>query len=373
MRAKRSSSGLLSAAMGAALCLPVTASAAIQLAGEALEVYGRLHLSLDVSNADSNSAPDTPPDGTNLSLSSNESYLGFAGRHALDPAWTLLWQLEQEVRPDEGSGNFATRNSFVGVRNQQAGTLLAGHYDTPFKTVGKRWAVLTDTVADRRSILGAGASSGNILNQRVDNALIYMHTVQSLEFQVLYATDGQDSRPGLMDDNDNDVFSAAAWFTLGALELSAAYEHWSGLQLASGEDVASGRADGLRLAARHRLADNGHVGVIVEAIDTSSALAELDRNAIGLNGSYRVGQNVLEAQLLFAGDRSGVGNSGAINLGIGLTRRIDPQTEVYGAFSFTDNESNARYRLAGGGHGDKIDTVPGGTPFALSAGLVFRF
>ena len=371
----RRTKNLLSAAACAALCLPGAAPAAIQLAGETLQVYGRLHLSLDLSHADSDGAPGSPPDGMNLSLSNNASYLGFAGRHALDPQWTLLWQVEQSVKPDEGSGDLASRNSFLGVSKEGVGTVLAGHYDTPFKTMGKRWAVLNYTVADRRSILGAGAISNNVMNQRAKNALAYLHTVEDVEFQLMYATDGQDSRPGFMDDNDNDVFSAAAWLTLGQLELSAAYEHWSRLHvLQDSEDLAaSGRADGLRIAMRHNVSEAGHVGVILEIIDTSAAIADLDRSVFGMNGSYRVGGNVFEAQLLYATDRRGVSNSGAVNLGLGMTRSINPQTQVYGAFSFTANESNARYPVAGGGHGDRVDTVPGGTPFSLSAGVVFRF
>lgn len=352
-------------ALGASLAVPATSMAAIQLSGNALEVYGRFHLSLDINDADQAGS------STNLGVSSNSSMIGFRGRHAVDPRATLLWQLEQGFRADSGSGNLATRNTFLGVENPDYGALLAGYHDTPFKDVAKRWAVLSYTVADRRAILGSGDGINNVMNARGKNSMIYINKVQDLEYRVMYAADTVDANGGAgPDDNDNQLFSAAAWYTLGALEVSAGFERWSNLE----SGAQSGRATGLRLAATHRVGGNGKVGVLFETIDTNTAaLAGLDRNAFGFNGSLRQGALTFDAQLMIAGDHRGQGSSGAINIGLGVTRAINPQLDVYGAFSMTDNDSNANYNAVGGGHGDLVPTSDGGTPYAFSVGGVFRF
>ncbi len=350
--------------LGAALAVPTAASAAIQLAGDALEMYGRINLSLDVNDTDS------PGSDTNLSVSSNTSMIGFRGQYGLDPQATLLWQVEQGIRVDSATGNLASRNTFLGVQNADYGTVLVGYHDTPFKDVAKRWALMNYTVADRRMILGAGAQINNVMNARAKNSMLYKHTLQGLEVRAMFATDTVDSTPAAPDNNDNKLVSAGAWYTLGALELSAAYERWS--TLVSGP--AQGRATGLRLAATHRVGGKAKVGALFETIDTSSAsLANLDRNAFGFNGSYREGLTTLEAQLLIAGDHRGTSNSGAINLGLGITRAINRQLDVFGTFSMTDNDSAASYKAVDGGHGDHVPTVNGGTPYAFSAGAVFRF
>lgn len=344
---------------GSALALSPSAGATVALAGQTLEVYGKIDLSFDLSDT------DTSGDSSNFSLSSNESQLGLKGRHDINPELALVWQLEQEYRTDEGGGEFATRNTFAGFSNRSFGSVLFGYYDTPYKTVGTRWDVLGNTVADSRSLLGAGALSGDVMNQRAKNALLYMNTFQGLEVQAMYATDGQDSTPGDVDNNDNDVFSAAAWYTLGLLKLSVGFEDWSNLD-------GAGNAKGLRLAATHQVTRDGQIGLIFESISADD-LDDLDRNVVGVNGSYRIGAYTYAAQVLLADNSDASGDSGAIKYGIGVTRQLDAQIQIYAAFGMTDNEDNAQYKAVDGGHGDKVGTEPGGTPSAFSAGFNFAF
>lgn len=363
---KRSMRNLYFAALGIGLCTPGAAAAAIPLVGKALELTGRMHLSLDASDTDG-------PEGSNIGVSSNTSYVGLRGVRGVNETWTLQWQIEQEIEVDDGSGGWASRNTYLGMEHIRLGTLRVGYQDTPYKTMGGRWSVLTDTVADRRAILGAGAESNNVMNQRARNSVMYLNKVGGLEYQLMYAAQGQAGSDGSVDDNDNAAISGALWYRAGALELSAAAERWSGLNTGIGGGT-DGRATGVRFAAQQSIGQQGRVGAIVEIIDTSADnMAELDRNMLGVNGSYRSGAYVLDAQLMFAGNRRGLGDSGAINLGLGVTRQIDPMIDVYGAFSVTDNEANAQYKATDGGHGDEVGTVPGGTPMVISAGIILRF
>lgn len=200
------------------------AHAAIQIAGDKLEVAGRIHFSADLSDTDGQPA-DGSEEGTNLGIASNSSYLRFAGKHPLDTAWTLQWQVEQGFRGDAGGGSWASRNTYLGLEHERYGKLRIGYYDTPYKTMGKRWAVLTDTVADRRAILGAGAESANVLNVRAANSVIYLNKVDDFEFELMYAAQGQSGGDGGTDDNDNAALSGAFWYTVGPLELSGGLEH----------------------------------------------------------------------------------------------------------------------------------------------------
>ena len=191
----------------------------------------------------------------------------------------------------------------------------------------------------------------------------------------MYAAQGQSGGDGGADDNDNAALSGAFWYTVGPLELSGALEHWFGFNTnrPDGPDT-DGRVTGLRLAARHAIGANGSAGLIFETIDTSDAeMAELDRDMIGINGSYRFGKNRIDGQLMYAGNRRGQSSSGAINLGVGIAHQFDRQIEIYAAASITDNDANARYKATDGGHGDEVGTNFGGTPRAISAGLVYRF
>jgi predicted porin len=341
------------------LTLSPVAGADVALAGQTLEAYGKLDLSVDLSDT------DTPGDSSDLSVSSNESLLGLKGQHDINPDLRLVWQLEQGYRTDEGGGEFASRNTFAGFSGHSFGTVLLGYYDTPFKTVATRWDVLDTTVGEARSVLGAGSVNGDVMNQRAKDAIVYLNTFGALEVQAMYATAAQDGPAPGVDDNDNDLFSAAVWYDLGLLQLSLGYEDWSNLQ-------GAGDVNGLRLAATHQVTRDGRVGLIFETISADD-LEDLDRSVAGVNGSLRVGAYTYAAQVLIADDSDAAGDSGAIKFGLGVTRQLDAQTRIYAAFGMTDNDDNAQYAAVSGGHGDVVGTSPGGTPNSFSAGFSFAF
>lgn len=368
--------GWTAGAVTAAAVLAATpAAGAIELAGDRLVAAGRLHLSADLSHTDGQPPPEDSARGANLGLSSNSSFLRFAGRHPLESEWGLEWQVEQGFRTDSSGGSWATRNTFLGLTHAAYGTVRLGHHNSPFKVHGSRWGVLSSTISDRRNILGAGARSGNVMNRRAANSVHYLNRFDALEVHMMYAAQGQSANDSGVDDNRRGALGAAAWYTVGPLEVSGALEHWFRLDIGGPDGRTDGRATGLRLAARHRVGSAGSVGVLFETIDTSDEdMAQLDRNAFGINGSYRLdSRNRIDGQLLYAGSHRGLGSSGAFNIGIGLTHRYDAQLELYAAATVTDNGRNAQYRLADGSHGDKIGTALGGTPKAVSAGAIFRF
>jgi len=355
---------IVSAAALIGLACSALPTGAAELAGKAFEVYGKLELSLDYSDT------DQPGSSADFSLSSNTTRLGFRGEHVIDPNYTLVWQVEQELFPDQGSGLWATRNTYAGFQTAKYGRLIFGHYDTPFKTVAARWDVMGDTVAERRAILGASALDGNQLNQRAKNAILYSYNFKpSLELQAMYSTDGLNTSGGQTpDDNTYDMLSVGVFYRNGPMDLSAAYEHWGEFIGPSGP---YGTINAIRLAGNQKIG-NGRIGIIFENIGADTA-NHIDRSAFGVNGELYRGKFTYKAQLLFADDYSGQSNSGATRIGVAVFDKLDKQTDVYAALGVTDNDNNARYQGVDGGHGDEVPTVLGGTPSALSAGFIFTF
>lgn len=355
---------IIVAALSIGLVCGTLPTQAAELAGKAVEVYGKLELSLDYSD------PDRPGRSADFSLSSNTTRLGFRGEHVIDSNYTLVWQIEQELLVDQGSGSWAARNTFAGFQTAKYGRLIFGHYDTPFKSVGTQWDVMGDTVAERRAILGASAVDGNQLNQRAKNAILYSYNPKpSIELQAMYSTDGQNGSTGNPpDDNAYDVLSLGAFYKDGPLALAAAYEHWGKFDGPSGP---YGTINAIRVAGNQKIG-NGRIGIIFENISADSA-NHIDRAAFGLNGEFYRGTLTYKAQLLFADDYAGQSNSGATRIGLAVFDKLDKQTDVYAALGVTDNDNNARYQGVDGGHGDEVPTTFGGTPSALSAGFIFTF
>jgi predicted porin len=348
---------ILSTMLCAAVVMPGTASA-YEIFGKKLEVYGKAHISVDASKDDK--ADET----SETSISSNSTRLGFKGKHEINDNLAIVYKIEQEILFDQGEGTFASRNAYLGVKGG-FGTVLAGKHDTPFKDVGSKWGMFGDTVADRRAILGAFDGKGNKMNQRANNSIMYIGKFgKPLEFRAMYSTDGLDSSGGAIDAEDENLFSTSLVYKTKKLRLGVAYEDWDNLD-------GNGQVDGWRAAGTY---DFGKVkaGLIYESTNSDNSL--FDRNVWGVNGAFKIAKGTtLKAQYLVADDHDGESDSGANIASIGLFNKLDKQTTIYAAYTRTDNDSNAKFQGVDGGHGDEVKTDDGGTPSALSAGLIFKF
>ncbi|MBK8167522.1 MAG: porin [bacterium] len=148
---------------------------------QAWTMYGVAHASVNsLSNGND----------SQLGVSSNTSRFGFKGTSPLNDEFTAFWQFESTLdltgsfkstesittttyrleddpeAPGESilvpvtntqtithSGTtLSTRNSFVGVKHKDAGSLLIGRHDTPFKSLGRKVEMFPDQLADFRML-----------------------------------------------------------------------------------------------------------------------------------------------------------------------------------------------------------------------------
>ena len=327
---------------------------AIEVVGKKLEIYGKIHMSVDVSDEDGASNDD------GLSVSSNSSRLGFKGEIPAGDV-SFVYQMEQEVRLDDTSGGtFATRNTYAGIKGS-AGKLILGHHDTPFKTIGSKWGIFGDSVGERRAILGAGYVNGNQLNERARNAIMYEYKNKKMTFQALHAVDPEGAS-GSNDDTDNKVTSIGVLAKLGGFHLGAAVESW---------DNHSRMADGdaTRLSATYKFGF-GQVGAIWENIDSDS-VAEWQRDVIGVNALFKVSKST-DIRVQYH-DADGTTATGASKLGLGVFHKLDKSMKVYAAYGATDNDANADFKAVDGGHGDEVGGPVGGNPSSVSVGFEYKF
>lgn len=346
-----------------AIAMPMSAGAA-QVAGEKLEVYGKVHVSIDSSDRD-----DVAITNDGMSISSNSSRLGFKGKLATESNIDVIYQIEQEIAFDDASkADFANRNTFIGLASG-AHSLRAGIHDTPLKSVASKWGVFGDSVGERRSIIGAGATRGNKMNNRVKNMLMYQLKNKDIKLQAMYAVDPEGNNAGSVDDNDTKMKGLGLWYTMGGLQLSAGWEDWK-----ANSEIEDGSA--YRIAAVYKM-DANQFGLIYEDI-SSDALAgtalEFNRSAYGVNWKFKYSKKAdIRVQYLVADSADNSTDTGANKLGVGVYYKLDKKAKVYLAYAKTSNDVNAQFQAVDGGHGDEVKTVAGGEPTALSAGIEFKF
>jgi len=349
---------LIAAATVASILLPTTYANAAQVLDKKLEIYGKVHLSVDSSDTDN---PAVTNDG--VGISSNSSRLGFKGEL---PAGDLkfIYKIESEVSFDEGGSSLAGRNTYAGLKGG-FGQIILGQHDTPFKTVGSKWGIFGDSVGERRSILGAGYTSGNQLNERAKNAIMYTYKTKAITFDALYANDPE-SASGTQDNTDKNVLSVSLRYKNGPFWIGVANESWE-------EHSKMADGDALRVAARYKFGSTAQVGLIYESID-SDTVNEWKRDVTGINAKFNITKSTnIRAQYLIADDADNTTDTGAEKISLGVFHKLDKKAEVYIAYGATDNDANAKFQAVDGGHGDEVKTATGQDPSALSLGLIYKF
>src|SRR6266480_5003502 len=205
-----------------------------------VQFYGKLYP--EFIRATSSGATETgasvstlasPPTGTTagsrLAVDSQNSYLGFRGERKFgNTGLKGIWQIEQSVELDTGTGVFSNRNSFLGLAGG-FGTVKLGNMDTIYKEYGQVEEIFGLTSgnfispSNVLSQIGVGNNSAARFHERAKNSIQY----QTPEFQgfqagLQYSPDETKSDVG--NELNKDLWSMGVKWESGPLYLSAQYE-----------------------------------------------------------------------------------------------------------------------------------------------------
>ncbi|HUQ25211.1 MAG TPA: porin [Burkholderiales bacterium] len=157
-------------AVGALFAAPAV-HAQISLGNETIgtvQIYGKLYPQFIVAKGQGSTQPGTgvstlvsangvlggaavQDHGQRNAIDSQNSYLGFRGERSLGGSLKGIWQLEQAIEIDTGTGTFSSRNSFAGLSHGTLGTVKLGKMDTIYKEYGDTFSMF-------------GISSGNFVS-----------------------------------------------------------------------------------------------------------------------------------------------------------------------------------------------------------------
>lgn len=147
-------------ALGAGLAGAAVAQTTVATPIGNVTIYGKLYPETTVTDFNNNTTTGPVSDLTGAlggpnskrpSVDASNSRIGFRGNEGIGGGLNTIWQIEQRVRIDTGTGAlFANRDSFLGLAGG-FGTVKLGFMDTAYKQVG-----------DQLSFLGI--SSGNFVS-----------------------------------------------------------------------------------------------------------------------------------------------------------------------------------------------------------------
>ena len=397
------------------LAIAVSAALAAGSAQAAVEVYGKLHLSLDQTdngntyNGNTNAtAANAGTKAKSLYVSSNASVLGFKASEDLEGGMKALAVIEVQVEADNQTKTipFTEREVYAGLGGG-FGTARIGKIDTPMKLLGGVADLFRDQVGDNRNLTSKASGLGLVTNSplhnttgypsytysatsqkpgwevRASNALAYTTPdMAGFTVSVLYQPD-----EGRQDSSMKDV---AARFSSdiggGKLVAGLAWEThgkaWNNDEKAETAIRAAGSfsISDFKVAALYQKASNMNAvstTPLVPAVISPAApaipkvtAASYDRTTWGLGGSFKIGAGAIKAQYYKAGETSSANADGATMIAVGYDHNLSKNTKVYVAYAATKNDQDTTaldsagipkaggtFTAAGGGHDNNPNNV----------------
>ncbi len=378
---------LLSIAVGAALAAgPLLASADLKL-------YGRLHVSVDFHNpGDKGVTTGGGSDRKSTNVSSNASRWGLDISEKLGGGMTAIGKLEQAVYADGEDATQTPHARWVGLQGG-FGKITAGIHESPFKLIGRAVELFPEYVGDARNITASGATTAANAASNADNngsigweqrpANSVQYSTPSLNgFVLSYLFSADTTGSTASEDNRRRLDDVSVVYAKGPLYVGLSHQTHRYNSIADGGNPTE---KGTRLGASYNFGAFKLIGFYQDLKDlggTASGASSVNRKAWGLGGAYTAGNNVFKVQYYTAGKLSNTStgasgdNTGAKMWAVGWDHLFSKTVKAYVAYAKTDNDSSARFSVAGpaqNAHSDYFSPNAGGDPSAWSVGMVMDF
>ena len=311
-----------------------------------IEIYGRAHLSGDMLGDGSD---------VGLNVSSNSSRIGFRAQHQVAENIEFFMQLEQKVGFDEGSGEFATRDSFAGLRGNW-GQVRFGTFDTPGKLLRAKADVFNDRLGDLRNIASGDDMS---FDPRFKKSIHYRSPAfYNTTFDIQYSPHNS---TGATVDNELQAISVGLNYAKDALWLGVVYEM---------NELEDRDPTAIRVGTSYQFTDAWQGLAFYQH---ASDLEWGDRQVYGGGFKYRISDDyALMGQLYHATDND-LDETAATMLAVGVDYYISAELTLYAILGATDNSDYAGFSVSAGGRDTQLHPELGNTASGLSLGFIYNF
>lgn len=341
-------------------------------------MYGKLHMSVDVM--DNGGSGDANYDET--SLQTNSSRIGVKGTEDIGNGASVGYLIEWGVDMTGDNSDLTVRNRAVTLSGDW-GSFLAGKWDTPMKTLGRKVDLFGDQIGDLRNMTSMNTTvTGNesvrvsTIDKRWDNVIQYQ-TPSYKGFKATGAysmdtnTDGVATTAGNSGDNqDNDAFSVNVMYDNGPLMVGLGYESTdaNGINNSNADDQTA-----WRVAASYEVVENLDVVASYTDINNAAFAKNVDTDVSTVGASYTIGANKIKLQYAVRDDFDNIDDSGAKMLAVGVDHAMSKRTSIYAAYAVTDNDDNSGSTPWLGGHDSRAVGALGEDADAFSLGLIHKF
>ncbi len=239
------------------------------------------------------------------------------------------------------------------------GTVLAGNWDTPMKSVRYKAELFDSRVGDTGNLIGAYTTT----SERTPNTIAYSTpNMNGFSSTIAYVID---ARKPYVDSTDGDAISMNGIYNNGPMVVALGYENIS--DDAFGTNKENQKV--WRLAGSYAFGDFKVVGSYTDVSD-ANGINNFDTEIWTLGAAYKMGNNTILFQY---GDRDESNNddNGADQWAIGLEHTLSKRTMVFVDYSALDNDANSVSR-SWSGVGNDMPAVTGEDTDGFGVGIIHK-
>ncbi|RQW28805.1 porin [Rhodobacteraceae bacterium CH30] len=290
------------------------------------------------------------------------SRIGFKGAEDLGNGLKAIWQVETGVAIDDskGSGNWASRQSFVGMTSD-FGTIRLGN----LSNFGDSDMGNVDPYEYNSDALGLGIYTRG--NTRVKNA-VRIDSPEYAGFKAAFLYGTEEDREAVAGNKDRETYNLGLGYEYGPMFAKYAYTYRTALNTVAGEKAEAGNqhqlevgyeANNLFVAAGYRLNkgdfDQTFANSFVDQADLTAKTGKFESSEYALTATYAIGNFMPKVSFVQGTDvkvdGSKLSDSGYQQFVVGTDYALSKRTVLsaqYGHIKLDDN-------LAKANGNDKID------------------
>ncbi len=322
-----------------ALAIAAAFVAPAAFADSNVTVYGKADLSYDFITTGTNTLGTAGVSKGNVS--SNVSKIGFKGAEDLGDGLAAVWQIEQQVNMDNTGGTLATRNTFLGLKSNDMGTVLMGRHDTPYKISTRALDVFGDSIADNRALMGgvSARTAAASFDGRQPDVIAYISpSLSGFTGAIAYVNLAEANVTAAA--AKASALSMAGMYSADPFYASLAYEeHKLDTVLVGGKEKATKLGLGYKMDA---FVVNFAYEKTSDNLTAVTLANKYGHNAYYLAGKYSITDS--DAVKLAYGKSNQIGttlNTGANQLSLGYDHNLSKRTRLYAIYSRISNQSAA--------------------------------
>lgn len=354
------------AIVSSGLMVPVVVHAQTAIPTSNVTIYGTIEMALE-SNTNGTTG--------RTAIQNFSSNFGLKGERAFNSDLSGIFQLESGVAPDDGatqSKALASRNSYVGLRSLNNGTLIMGTHDMPLKTLAGTTKIMLGEGEVMETIIHGRGSSQSVgsavfgqVHTRQTNVLLYTSPkFSNLVGKLAYSPDEGTATPALT--YSKPMYGGSLEFNDGTFNAGLAFQALDNF-IAPTATASGSTMQGTKLT----------VGAVLGDVKFGAAYSVLDNNAgrktnnYMVSGAYTMAQYVFKANYGVSSETASGASDGLRMAGLEADYVLDKDTTLYVGYSQITNDKNAK------GYYTQSDNFPaaalGTNPSALNFGIQFKF